>query len=87
LNVYGVNDIKQIEKYTAEPQVPEPGTFEVEMVLNSLKDTNHHVLIKFQQKLLKHSTGPFALRTINFLILFGRRDSLRSVRSHSLYLG
>jgi hypothetical protein len=35
LNVYGVNDIKQIETYTAEPQVPEPGTFEVEMVLNS----------------------------------------------------
>ena len=35
LNVHGVKDSRQTEIHTAEPPVPEPSTFEVEMVLNS----------------------------------------------------
>jgi hypothetical protein len=30
-NVNGVNDVRQIEIHTAEPLVPEPSGFEVEM--------------------------------------------------------
>ena len=50
LNVHGVNDVRQTQLLTAEPLVPEPSAFDVEMAVGKLKkDTNHQVLIKFQQ--------------------------------------
>jgi hypothetical protein len=33
LNVHGVNDVMQTEIHTAEPLVPEPSAFEVEMAI------------------------------------------------------
>jgi hypothetical protein len=48
-NVGGVNDVRQTEIHTAQPIVPEPSAFEVEMAIGKLKDTNHQVLIKSQQ--------------------------------------
>jgi hypothetical protein len=36
-NVHGVSDIRQTEIHMAEPQVPEPSAFEVEMVIENLK--------------------------------------------------
>jgi hypothetical protein len=47
LNVHGVNDVRQAEIHTAEPLVPEPSAFEVELAIE--KVTNHQVLIKSQQ--------------------------------------
>ena len=37
LNVYGVNDVRQIEIQTAEPLLPEPSTFKAEMAIEKLK--------------------------------------------------
>jgi hypothetical protein len=37
LNVHEDNDVKQTEIHTAEPLVPEPSVFEVEMVIEKLK--------------------------------------------------
>ena len=37
LNVHGVNDIRQGEIHTAEPLVPEPSAFEVELAIEKLK--------------------------------------------------
>jgi hypothetical protein len=37
LNIHGVNDVRQIEVHTAEPLVPEPSAFEVEMAIEKLK--------------------------------------------------
>jgi len=50
-NVHGVNDKTEI--HIAEPLVPDPSVFELEMTIKNLKDTNHQVLIKSQQKRLK----------------------------------
>jgi len=50
LNIHGVNDARQTEIHTAEPLVPEPSAFEVELAIEKLKVTNHQVLIKSQQK-------------------------------------
>jgi len=36
-NVHGVNDVRQTEIHTAEPLVPEPSAFEVEMAIEKLK--------------------------------------------------
>jgi hypothetical protein len=37
LNIHGVNDVRQIEVHTAEPLVPEPSAFQVEMATEKLK--------------------------------------------------
>jgi len=59
---------------------------DVEMATEKLRDTNHQVLIQFQQKLLKQEVVQFILRSINLLILFGiRRNFLSSGRSSSLH--
>ena len=39
LNIHGVNDIRQTEIHTAEPLVPEPSGFEVELTVENL--TSH----------------------------------------------
>ena len=39
LNILGVNDIRQEEIHTAEPLVPEPSAFDVELTIGSL--TSH----------------------------------------------
>jgi hypothetical protein len=37
LNVHGVNDVRQTEIHTAEPLVPEPSSYEVEIAIEKLK--------------------------------------------------
>jgi hypothetical protein len=37
LNIHGVNDVRQTEVHTAEPLVPEPSAFEIEMAIEKLK--------------------------------------------------
>ena len=37
LNVQGVNDVRQTEIHTAEPLLPEPSAFEVELAIEKLK--------------------------------------------------
>ena len=49
LNVYGAKDVRQEEIHKAEPLVPEPSVFEVELAIEKLKTTNHQVLIKSQR--------------------------------------
>jgi hypothetical protein len=46
LNVHGVSDVRQTEIHTAEPLVPDPSSFEVEIVIGKLK--RYTSLIKFQ---------------------------------------
>jgi len=36
-HVHGVNDVRQTEIHTAEPLVPEPSAFEVELAIEKLK--------------------------------------------------
>jgi hypothetical protein len=49
IHVRGVNDVRQTEIHTAEPLVPEPSAFEIELAIEKFKVTNHQVLIKSQQ--------------------------------------
>ena len=37
LNVHGVHDVRQTETHTAEPLVPEPSAFEVDLAIEKLK--------------------------------------------------
>ena len=53
LDVHGVNDVRQTEIHSAEPIIPEPSAFEVELAIEKLNVTNHQVLIKSQQNCSK----------------------------------
>ena len=48
-NVHGFKDVGQAEIHTAEPLVPEPSAFEVELAIGKLKSTNRRVLMKYRQ--------------------------------------
>ena len=37
VNIHGVNDVRQAEKHTEQPLVPEPSIFEIELAIQKLK--------------------------------------------------
>jgi hypothetical protein len=49
LYIHRVNDVRKTGIHTAEPLVPEPSAFEVELAIIKLKVTKHQALIKSQQ--------------------------------------
>ena len=49
LNVHGIKHVGKTELHTAEPLVPALSAFEVEMVIEKVKDKHHQVLIRSQQ--------------------------------------
>jgi len=49
LNIHVVDDVRQTELHTAEPLLPEPSAFEVDLTIEKLKVTKPQVLIKSQQ--------------------------------------
>jgi len=53
LNVHGVNDVRQTEIHTAEPLVPEPSAFEVEMAIEKLKRCKSPRIDQNPEELLK----------------------------------
>jgi hypothetical protein len=84
LNVHGVNDVRQTEIHTAEPLVPEPSYFEVEIATESFKG---QVVIKFRQNWSKPEGIHYVLRSTNLLIIFEiRKNCQSSGRNLLLYL-
>jgi hypothetical protein len=87
LNVYGINIDRQTEINTAQPHVPEPIVFEVEVANGNLKthkslgtDQNPGEMIKAESRTILYEIS-------NLLILFGiRRNCLRNGMSQSLCL-
>jgi hypothetical protein len=47
--LHGFSNVRQTEIHRAEPLVPEPSAFEVEMAIVNQKYTNNQILIKIQQ--------------------------------------
>jgi hypothetical protein len=48
LKVHKVSVVRQVGIHTADPLVPEPNAFEVEIAIAKFKSINCQVLIKFQ---------------------------------------
>jgi len=53
LNVRGVNDVRQTEIHTAEPLVPEPSAFEVELAIEKLKSHKSPGIDQFPAELIR----------------------------------
>jgi hypothetical protein len=86
-NVHEVNDVRQSEIHIAEPLVPEPSAFEVELVIEKLKSHKSPGIDQIPVDMIQAGVEQFAKISINLLLLFGiRRNCLKSGRSRSLYL-
>jgi hypothetical protein len=87
LFIHGVNDVRQTELHTAEPLVPEPSSFEVELAIEKLKCHKSPGIDQIPAESIKQGAGKFSLRSINLLFPLGiSRNCLRSGRNRSLYL-
>ena len=53
LNVHGVHDVRQTETHTAEPLVPEPSAFEVDMAIEKLKSHKSPGIDQIPAELIK----------------------------------
>jgi hypothetical protein len=53
LNIHGVNDVRQTEVHTAEPLVPEPSAFDVEMAIGKLKSHKSPGIDQIPAELIK----------------------------------
>jgi len=84
LNVHGATNVRQAEIHTAEPLVPEPRAFEVELAIEKLKSHKSPGIDQIPAELIKGGVGQFTVRSINLLFLFGtRRKCRKSGRSRS----
>jgi len=85
LNVHGVNGVRRAEIHIAEPLVPKPSAFEVEMITVKL---NRHKSPDVDQIQTGLNRGRIIRSEIqSLLILFGIRTNYqRSGRIRSLYL-
>jgi hypothetical protein len=69
LNIHGVNDVRQTEVHAAEPLVPEPSAFEVEMVIEKLKRHKSPGIHQIPAELIK-AGGRIIRSEIHKLIIF-----------------
>ena len=53
LNVHGVNDVRQAEIHMAEPLVPEPSAFEVELAIEKVKSHKSPGIDQIPAELIK----------------------------------
>ena len=53
LNVHGAHDVRQTETHTAEPLVPEPSAFEVDLAIEKLKSHKSPGIDQIPAELIK----------------------------------
>ena len=86
-NVHGVSDVRQTEIHTAEPPVPEPSAFQVEMAIENVKRHKSPGIDQMPAAEIKAGCRTILYEIHNLLILFGiKRNCMRSRSSPSLYL-
>jgi hypothetical protein len=65
LNVHRVSDVRQIEIHTAEPLVPDPGRFEVEITIAKLKRCRSPRGDQIPAELIKQEVKYYVQRSIS----------------------
>ena len=79
-----VKDVGQAEIQTAEPLVPEPSAFEVELAIGTLKSHKSLGIDEIPAELIKAGGGTICGEIHKLITLFGRRrNCLKSGRSRS----
>ena len=87
LNVHGDKDFRQAEMHTAQPLVPLPSAFEVDLAIEKLKRHKSPGIDQIPAELIKTGVEQLAVRSINLLFPFGiRRHCRKNGISRSQYI-
>ena len=87
LNIHGVHDVRQTETHTAEPIVPEPSAFEVDLAIEKFKSYKSRGIDQIPAELIKEGCRTIFYQIHKLIVSIGiKRKCLRSGRSRSLYL-
>jgi hypothetical protein len=83
--VHGVNDVRETEIHRAEPQLPEPSVFEIEMAIEKLKRHKSTGIDQIPAELIKAGNRTIPSEVHKLISSIGiRRNCLRNGRSQSI---
>jgi hypothetical protein len=77
LNVQTVSGIRKIEKHTAELLITERSAFEFQIDIVYLKWYKSKGIKQIPSELIKQEINHYSLRSINSLIVFGKKKNCR----------
>ena len=83
LNVHGVIDVRQAEIHTAEPLVPEPSAFEVELAIEKLKSHKSPGIDQIPAELIKAGGRTIRCAIHKLISIWKRRNCFKNGRSRS----
>jgi len=85
LNIHGVNVTRQTGIHAAEPLVPEPSAFEVELVIEKLKSHKSPGIDQIPAELIKAEGRTIRYEIHKLITSFGiRRNYMRSGRRRAI---
>ena len=76
LNVHGVSDVRQAEIHTAEPLVPEPSAFEVELAIEKLKSHKSPGIDQIPAELIKGGGSTIRCAIYKLIIAIWNKEEL-----------
>jgi len=76
LNIHGANDIKQAELDTAEPLVPEPSAFEIELPIEKLISHKSPGINQIPAELIKAGGRTIRYEIHTFIIPIWNKEKL-----------
>jgi len=76
LNVHGVNDVRKKELHTAEPLVPGPSAFEIEMAIEKLKSHKPPGIYQIPAELIKAGGRTICFEIHKLIISIWNREGL-----------
>ena len=82
-NVHCVKDVGQVEIPTADPLVPEPSNFEVELAIDKLKTHKSPGIDETPAELIKAGGGTICLEIHKLITSIWKEKCLKSGRSRS----
>ena len=75
-NVHGVKDVGQVEIPTADPLVPEPSAFEVELAIDKLKNHKSPGIDEILAELIKPGGGTMCLEIHKLITSIWKKEKL-----------
>jgi hypothetical protein len=76
LNVHGIDDIRQTERHTAEPLIPEFSPFEVEIAIKKLKRYKSPSIVQILEELIQAGGNTLCSEIHKFINTIWNKDEL-----------
>ena len=76
LNVHGIHEVRQTETHTAEPLVPEPRAFEVDLAIESLKSHKSPGIDQIPAELIKEGGRTIRYKIHKLIVSIWNKEEL-----------